>query len=357
MSDGDDSRYNDPSYLPEREMASLGLPRVTTLPAILLVLVAVGAGGILVAVTKSGAGDINLSQIQERRESWYEGRARGIEFPPIPRPQKRQPKEVVREKPVVVLKNPRPVDPFYKERLGGRLQIMFEQDGRRGEGGSDEATYSAPLQDSPAAESVLVAPVSPYEVKAGTSILGILDVGIDSDLPGHIVGHVSQDVYDTVTGNYILIPAGTRIVGNYEHAIAQGQSRVMVNWKRLIFPSGHSLDMGTMYGADRQGYTGFRDLVDEHIFERYSGAVLLSIITGGVQLSQPSRAYYERPGIGQEMAGSLGTNLGNLSTELVRQNLGRKPTINIRPGYRFSVVVTRDLPFPCPWSGSGFACI
>jgi type IV secretory pathway VirB10-like protein len=107
-------------------------------------------------------------------------------------------------------------------------------------------------------------PQSPYEVQAGTVIPATMIGGIDSDLPGEIIGQVRENVYDTATGKYLLIPQGSRLVGVYSSAVTYGQTRVLVAWNRIIYPNGDSIDLGQMPGSDVGGYAGFNDEVNNH---------------------------------------------------------------------------------------------
>jgi type IV secretion system protein TrbI len=100
---------------------------------------------------------------------------------------------------------------------------------------------------------------SPYELKAGTVIPSVLLGGVNSDLPGQIMAQVSQNVFDSATGEYLLIPQGAKLVGSYDHQLAQGQSRVFVVWQRLIYPDSSSVNLEKMPGTDGSGYAGFRD--------------------------------------------------------------------------------------------------
>src|SRR5262249_36265017 len=141
------------------------------------------------------------------------------------------------------------------------------------------------------------APVSPYEVKAGTIIPAVLLSAVNSDLPGQILGQVREAVYDTDTGEHLLIPQGTRLVGLYDHHGVYGQGRVLTTWKRLILPNGASLSLRDgMPGADAIGAAGFQDEVNNHYLRIFGHALLLSIISAGVQLSQI-------PSFGQDFQG------------------------------------------------------
>ncbi len=97
-------------------------------------------------------------------------------------------------------------------------------------------------------------PASPYTVMAGSVIPAVLVSGINSDLPGPILAQVSQNVFDSATGKYLLIPQGSRLIGAYRNASAYGQQRVQIAWQRLIFPNTSSMDLPQMPGADQSGY-------------------------------------------------------------------------------------------------------
>ena len=120
------------------------------------------------------------------------------------------------------------------------------------------------------------APRTPYELRAGYVIPAIMIYGINSSLPGQIVGQVSQDVFDTATHRWKLIPQGSRLVGAYSSEVEYGQARVLVAWQRIIFPDGKAMDIGTMPGSDSEGYSGFTDQVNNHYARLYGSAFLLS---------------------------------------------------------------------------------
>lgn len=197
------------------------------------------------------------------------------------------------------------------------------------------------------------APHSPYELRAGWVIPGVMISGINSDLPGQIVGQVSQDVYDTATGKYLLIPHGTRLIGTYSSDVAYGQEGVMIAWQRLVFPDGKALDLGSMPGADMAGYSGFRDQVNNHYFRIFGNALLLSGITATIAYSQDrdqnNNNSNQAPNMSSEMSAALGQVFGQAIAQIVQKNLNIAPTLEIRPGYRFNIMVTRDLAFTKPY--------
>jgi type IV secretory pathway VirB10-like protein len=193
-------------------------------------------------------------------------------------------------------------------------------------------------------------PRSPFELRAGFVVPATLISGINSDLPGQIMAQVAQDVFDTPTGKYLLIPQGARLVGSYSSDVAYGQARVLVAWQRIVFPDGKALDVGAMPGADGAGYAGFNDQVNNHYFRLFGSALLMSAVTAGVSYSQ--RNEYNKngpPNAASTMSEALGQQLGQVTTELLRRNMNIAPTLEIRPGYRFNVVVIEDMTFSKPY--------
>jgi type IV secretory pathway VirB10-like protein len=192
-------------------------------------------------------------------------------------------------------------------------------------------------------------PSSAFELKASTIIPATMIGGVSSDLPGQILGQVSENVYDTATGRFILIPQGARLVGTYDNGITTGQERVLVAWTRIIFPDASALDLGKMPGADEGGFAGFHDEVDDHFLKVFGNAILLSVMSAGVQLSQ-GNANNQTSGLTtqQTIAAALGQQLGQLGQETARRNMQVQPTLEIRPGYRFVVMVTKDIVLR-PW--------
>ena len=166
---------------------------------------------------------------------------------------------------------------------------------------------------------------------------------MESELPGTIIAQVSQDVYDTPTGDYLLIPQGSRLVGEYSNAIQYGQARIFVAWQRITYPDGSALDIGAMPGADEQGEAGFNDQVNNHFIRLFGSALLMSAITAGVTYSQSQGQGYNNnfngnqvPRAGDVLSQALGQQLGAATASLLERNLSIAPTLKIRPGYRFN---------------------
>lgn len=190
-------------------------------------------------------------------------------------------------------------------------------------------------------------PASPYVLTAGTVLSGLLLTGVVSDLPGEIIGQVSRDVYDSPTQQLLLIPKGSKLIGTYDTGVTLGQNRLLVAWTQLIFPDGRTLALPGLGISDQHGAAGVQDAVDNHYRRLFGHAALLSAIGAGVQLSQPQASgLYAAPSAGQTAAAALGQTLGDVSTEVIRRNLDVRPTITIRAGMPFTVVLRGEIVLP-----------
>ncbi|EJB6084676.1 conjugal transfer protein TrbI [Campylobacter coli] len=186
-------------------------------------------------------------------------------------------------------------------------------------------------------------PLSTYEIKAGWNIPAILITDVNSDLPGQILAQVTQNVYDSATGKYLLIPQGTKVVGAYSSNIIYGQSRLLVAWNKLIFPNGDTLNLDGMQGTSQDGYTGFEDQVDNHYFRIFGSAFLLSSISAGIALSDNSDTNSEKETASDKAIAQAIQQMGQVASEMIRKNMNISPTLKIRPGYKFNIFVTKDI--------------
>ncbi len=134
-------------------------------------------------------------------------------------------------------------------------------------------------------EHVLQAPVSPYEVMAGTVIAAALISGLKSDLPGTVLAQVTENIYDTVTGRFLLIPFGSRLIGTYDSVVAFGQSRSLVVWQRIIMPNGSSIQLDNLPATDPAGYAGLEGDVDYHTRTLLKGVVMSTLLGVGTQVT------------------------------------------------------------------------
>ncbi|ARK41546.1 TrbI/VirB10 family protein [Burkholderia pseudomallei] len=184
-------------------------------------------------------------------------------------------------------------------------------------------------------------PTSPYQVMAGTVIAAALVTGIKSDLPGDVIGTVTEPVYDTATGRYLLIPQGSRIFGKYNSQVAYGQSRVQVVWNRIILPDTSSLTLDNLAGTDPAGYAGLEDGVDWHWDRIFEGAALTTLLGVGAELAAPENRNGDRVIIaGRD---SLQDSVNQTGQEMTRRNLNIQPTLTERLGLPVRIIVNRDL--------------
>lgn len=191
----------------------------------------------------------------------------------------------------------------------------------------------------------LETPVSPYQVMAGTLIPASLVTGLNSDLPGSVIGQVTQPVYDTVTGAYLLIPQGTRLIGRYQSEISFGQQRALLIWDRMIFPDGSSVQISEP-AADKQGFAGLSDRTDHHWDRVFVAAGLATVLGIGAELGS------DEDDIERAIRRGFGDSVSEAGERVVDRNLGIQPTLRIRPGWPVRVIVTRDLVLR-PYSQGG----
>ena len=184
----------------------------------------------------------------------------------------------------------------------------------------------------------VVAPASPNILQAGAVISAALITGIRSDLPGQITAQVTENIYDSPTGRILLVPQGTRVIGQYDNNVQFGQSRVLLVWNRLIFPNGRSIVLERQPGADAEGYAGLQDGVDYHWWDLAKAAGLSTLLSVGAELAvdNDDRLIQAIRNGGQDTINDAGQ-------QIVRRQLNVAPTLTIRPGYPVRVIVTRDL--------------
>jgi type IV secretory pathway VirB10-like protein len=192
-----------------------------------------------------------------------------------------------------------------------------------------------------------------FQLRAGFVIPAVLLSGVNSEVPGTIIAQVAQDVYDNATGSDLLIPQGARLIGSYYANVQYGQSRLFVVWQRIVYPDGRALDIGAEPGTDSAGYAGFKDRVDSHWVRIFGSAVLMSAISAGISYSQDRNQVngnnFAPPRFSDELSQAVGQQFGQAAAKLIEKNLDIAPTLKIRPGYRFSILLIKDFVFPGPY--------
>lgn len=172
-------------------------------------------------------------------------------------------------------------------------------------------------------------------VAQGALIPAVLETALDSTRAGFARAVVSRDVRG-FDGSRVLIPRGSRLIGEYRAEVAPGQRRALVIWIRLIRPDGVTIAIGSPAG-DPLGRGGIRANVNTHFFERFAGAILQSGLDIGVNLASTA-------------AGGAGTVLvlpGQLTGSVgqIVQPAQITPTLTVRQGTSISIFVARDLDF------------
>lgn len=200
-------------------------------------------------------------------------------------------------------------------------------------------------------ESLPVPQQFPYELKAGTMIPGILISGLNSDLPGNVLAQVSENVWDTATGKFVLIPKGTKIIGVYDSEVSFGQRRVMLVWNRLVFPNGTTLNIAGSPGVDQAGYSGLSGKVDGHWGTMFKTALLASLFVAGAEVvyDKDSQGDNENKSPRDVAAESVAGSILDMGTKLMNKASDVQPTITIRPGKKTGIFVQQDVVFPYPY--------
>ncbi|MVA22171.1 IncP-type conjugal transfer protein TrbI [Agrobacterium vitis] len=213
--------------------------------------------------------------------------------------------------------------------------------------GAKEDFFNADLKELGYLPNRLVPQLSPFELKRGSVIPATLITGINSDLPGRITAQVSQSVYDSATGHRLLIPQGTKLFGRYDSKVSFGQKRVLVVWTDIIFPNGSTLQIGGMSGTDAQGYGGFSDKVNNHYLKTFGSAVLIALIGTGIDMAVPESSTLATQDTASDATRrNFAETFGRVADRTIQRNMDVQPTLEIRPGYKFNVLVDQDIVFP-----------
>lgn len=181
-------------------------------------------------------------------------------------------------------------------------------------------------------------PASPFVLQAGAVISAALITGIRSDLPGQITAQVTENIYDSPTGSILLVPQGTRLIGQYDNSVQFGQRRVLLVWNRLILPNGRSMVLERQPGADTQGYAGLEDGVDYHWWDLAKAAALSTLLGVGTELATD-----DNDRLIAAIRGGAQDTVNQAGQQIIQRQLQVAPTLTIRPGFPVRIIVTRDL--------------
>lgn len=180
----------------------------------------------------------------------------------------------------------------------------------------------------------------------GSIIPAVLISEINTDLPGDIIAQVRENVYDTATGKNLVIPKGSKLYGRYNAQIVNNQNRVMIAFDKLILPNGKYVNLTAFKGTDLSGATGVNDKVNNHTFDLLRNAFLTTVLN-----------------LGNTVASGVSFKLGNVevglngktkedkkespfekqTSKILERSVDRKPTLEIRKGFLFNIMVSEDL--------------
>lgn len=190
-------------------------------------------------------------------------------------------------------------------------------------------------------------PVSHSELFSGSVIPAVLVTGINSQLPGKITAQVRQNVYNSLNPSEVVIPQGSKLIGVYDSGVQYGQSRILVAWSRVIYPNGETVDLQGMSGTNGLGEAGLSQITDNHYWKIFGSAFLISLLGAGAQLAQPQQSSaLSNPGMGQTATGAISQEMDSVGGDMLQKNLSIAPTLKIRPGHLFNVLVSKTMILP-----------
>lgn len=185
----------------------------------------------------------------------------------------------------------------------------------------------------------VISPLSEYQVNAGSIIPGIFITGVKSTLPGRMIGQVRENVYDSTTGNHLLIPKGARLLGIYDSNVTFGQDRIMIIWERIIFPNGKSIQLDRYAGTDLSGYAGVTGKVNNHYGKLLTSVVLSSLIGAGTAIVENDNDDDWKRSAGE----GAGEQIINIGTKFAEKVMNVSPEITIATGQKFNIIVNSDM--------------
>lgn len=191
--------------------------------------------------------------------------------------------------------------------------------------------------------------LSPWEVKAGSIISAALVTAINSDLPGQVIAQVTEPVYDHKTGRTVLIPQGSRLIGQYDSQVAYDQNRALIAWNRIIMPDGRSINIGSMAGADVSGAAGLQDKTDGHFGQLARAVILSTLFSIGAASAQDAGNRSSGALVVNSAASGVSNSAQQVGQQITGRDLNRQPTLRVRAGWPVRVLVSKDMilaPYP-----------
>jgi type IV secretion system protein VirB10 len=182
-------------------------------------------------------------------------------------------------------------------------------------------------------------PRSPYAIQAGSTITAALVTALNSDQPGRVVAQVTEDVYDSVTGEHLLVPQGARLLGTYDAATSHGDQRLLIVWNRLVMPNGWSIALRGMPGTDAAGASGVRDSVDAHL----SRIAVASFLSGALSVAANEAEDDDNSRLTESVGNAAAQEAARVGGRIIDRELSVRPTLRIRAGAPVRVLVSQDI--------------
>jgi type IV secretory pathway VirB10-like protein len=189
----------------------------------------------------------------------------------------------------------------------------------------------------------LQTPASPYQLMAGTVIAASLVTGLNSDLPGFVIAQITENIFDSVSGRFLLLPQGSRLIGKYDNVVAFGQERALVIWQRIILPDGSSVVIDSLPATDTGGYAGLADQVDLHTWQLLKGIALATVLGVGSELVFGGLGGSGDSDLIRALQLSTQSTTNRAGQRLIERHLNVQPTITVRPGWPLRVIVHKDI--------------
>ena len=227
--------------------------------------------------------------------------------------------------------------------------VAFTKSGERLVGQAAKRQFAANARTDDYLTNPLQPALSPWEVKAGSIISAALVTAINSDLPGQVIAQVTEPVYDHRTGRTVLIPQGSRLIGQYDSQIAYGQNRALIAWNRIIMPDGRSINIGSMAGADLSGAAGLQDKTDGHFGQLARGVILSTLFSVGAAAAQDAGNRSSGALVINSAASGVSNSAQQVGQQITGRDLNRQPTLRVRAGWPVRVLVSKDMilaPYP-----------
>lgn len=181
----------------------------------------------------------------------------------------------------------------------------------------------------------------------GTVLNVVLDTAISTDMPGEIRAHFAENVYDSLTGQTLLIPVGTTVIATYNSSVSYSQKRIQIAWNTLIRPDGYTLDLGNMNGIDSEGMSGVKGRVDDHLWEYAKAMGIITFFTAiNGEFSYTAKNLGANTEYAQNIISANQSAVNQLGNKLIDRAMDIQPTIIKGSGKTVKIFVNKNVSLP-----------